>query len=112
MLSTAAKEVGDLLDEAIREAGVSRKAVAVDLGMDESQISRWLSGDCHQMLDRLLRVDPRVLRLFAAHLALRCGVVVVPDAALELLATLASAVGERRPLRASLPASASQRRVG
>ena len=112
MLSTAAKEVGDLLDEAIREAGVSRKAVAVDLGMDESQISRWLSGDCHQMLDRLLRVDPRVLRVFAARLALRCGVVVVPDAALEMIATLAGAIGERRPLRANLTAAAGQRRVG
>ena len=112
MLSTAAQEVGALLDESIREAGVSRKAVATEMGMDESQLSRYLSGESHQMLDRLLRVDPRVLRVLSTLLALRCGVVVVPDAALEMIATLAGAIGDRRPLRASLPAAAAQRRVG
>lgn len=112
MLSQQTREIGDLLDAAIREVGSTRTAVASDLGMDAAQISRWIAGDAHQMLDRLLRLEPAVLRRFAALLAVRCGVCVVPDAMLDAVAQLAKAICERQPLRMDAPAVHGQRRVG
>lgn len=111
MLSPQTREIGDLLESAIREAGSSRKVVADDLGMDDATVSRWISGDAHQMLDRLLRLEPAVLRRFATLLALRCGVVVVPDQMLDAVAALARAVCERSPLKVTLP-ERQQRRAG
>lgn len=113
MLSPAAAEIGAMLGQALSDTGRNQAALAIDLEMDESQVSRWLRGEAHVLVDRVIeRADPVVVQAFGQRLAARCGVAVVPELMLEAIALLVRAVCERKPLRVGLPASAERRRVG
>lgn len=59
--------------EAMRHAGVSSKALAIDLGVTESLLSRKFSGEKALTLDTLAAMPDEFWRWFAISLAHRCG---------------------------------------
>ena len=102
MLTATAHELGQLLMQAIHDTGRNQTAIAIDLAMDDSQFSKWLRGDAHILIDRLLeRADPVVVQRFGELLAERCGVCVVPERMLDGFAALVMAIARRPMLKAA-----------
>ncbi len=62
LMALATPTVAALMATALGRANVSRKAVAADMGVSESYLSRAIAGEKRFPFDRFLHADPAVVR--------------------------------------------------